>query len=195
MTSLFAAALTLTSLFDQSAQLSTFLLCLLAGLVYVVSSAAMGAIFGGDGSDDSHGDISGDNDTDHSTVSIFSPKIIAIFAIGLGGGGCIATAYGLSFTISLLVGLALGFALGALMVFGMRYLHSQRASSDIPTTSAVGQFATVNIAIPAGGTGEVSLTVLGQYMTYFARSKSNASFSKGSLAKVVGTNGGTLIVE
>jgi membrane protein implicated in regulation of membrane protease activity len=185
----------ITSLFQQSSQLTTFLVCLLAGLAYVVASGILGMVFGGDGTSDSADGSDGDSGDSHDGMSIFSPKVIAIFAIGMGSGGSIATAYGLGFTAALLCGIGAGASFGGLLIFGARLLYKQRSSSDVQPSAAIGLMATVTIAIPSSGTGEVSLPVLNQYMTYLARSQSNQHLTKGTLAKVVAVNGGTLIVE
>jgi membrane protein implicated in regulation of membrane protease activity len=179
----------------ESTQLLVYVVTLGAGLVYLLASFALSQ-FGGD-----HGDHGEEIDSDHAdsghhTVSIFSPKIIALFCVGLGVGGSLSTIYGCGITVSALVGLASGMSLGGLMLIGLRALYSQQASSNIDVASAVGRSAEVVTDIPAGGTGEVSLSVSGQYTTFFARASNHeVKISRGRIVKVSSVSGSTLIVE
>lgn len=186
-----------------STQGVSFLTILAAGFVYLLISGLMSA--GADVSHEGHLDASHDASGDggehaiegnHPTISIFSPKIIAIFAVGLGGGGAIGTFYGLGLTSSLMMGLGLGFILGGLGSVGMKMLYNQQASSEVRTENALGRTATVTIEIAPGMSGEIGLTMQGQYMTYLARAKDGSkSFPKGAIVKVAAVLDGVIIVE
>ena len=187
-----------------STQGISFLTILAAGFVYLLISGLLSA--GHDLGHDAHLDATNAADGaghaenvsegNHPTISIFSPRIIAIFAVGLGGGGAIGTFYGLSLTLSLLIGLALGAILGALGSFGMKLLYNQQASSEVRTENSVGRTATVTVEIAPAAAGEIGLTVQGQYMTYLARGKDPAkTYPKGSLVKVSQVADSVIIVE
>lgn len=180
-------------------QLLIFTVTIAAGVVYLLASWVLGW-FGvghgdGDGAVDGHVDVDS-ADAGHSTVSIFSPKIIAIFCVGFGAGGAIATAYGAGMTTSTLVALASGGSLGALMALMLKGLHSQQSSSNLEIGSSIGKVGSVTIEIPAGGTGEINLSVSGQYATFFAKAKdATVTIPRGRTVKVVSVSGPTLIVE
>ncbi len=168
-----------------------FLTILGIGFVYIVMTAFFSAIGIGDDADaDTH---DGDTSSDHDTISIFSPKIIAIFMVGFGGTGFIATYYGIGLALATLSGLGSGAALGGLALLGLRLLHSQQASSEVRTSDAVGLPATVTLAIPSVGHGEVSVTVKGQYLTYSASSR-GISFPRNSTVRIQAAEGTNLIV-
>jgi membrane protein implicated in regulation of membrane protease activity len=177
----------------ESTQLLVFFVSIAAGIVYLFASWVLGHFGGGD-----HGGEGHDHehaDSGHSTVSIFSPKIIALFMIGLGAGGCLSTIYGGGPTTASLIGLASGMSLGGLMLIGLRMLYSQQASSNLDVGSAVGRMGTVTVDIPPMGTGEVGLYVGGQYATFFARAKDGTQIARGRQIKVASVTGSTLVVQ
>lgn len=186
-----------------STQGISFLTILAAGFVYLLISGLLSA--GEDMSHDGHLDAANDagggagehaTEGNHPTISIFSPRIIAIFAVGLGGGGAIGTFYGFGLTASLAAGLVLGFILGGLGTLGMKLLYAQQASSEVRTENAIGRRASVTSDIAPGAAGEIGLTVQGQYMTYLARAKDpSKGYSKGSLVTVAQVVDGVIIVE
>ncbi len=177
-------------------QFLTFLTILSAGFTYIVLGWLFSHILGDHADAHSDGDT-GDVDHNHETVSIFSPKVVAIFMVGFGAGGSIATSYAIGALGATLTGLGVGALFGTAGLGFMRALYAQQATSCIPMSAAVGQPATVSSDIPVGGTGEVSLSVNGQYMTYFARSVADTAISlrRGSTVTVVALQGTTLIVK
>jgi membrane protein implicated in regulation of membrane protease activity len=169
-----------------------FLTILGIGFVYILGTSFLSALGMGDDTDaDAH---DGDSATGHDTISIFSPKIIAIFMVGFGGTGFIATHYGVGLALATLSGLGSGAALGALALFGLRLLHSQQASSEIRTSDAVGLPAIVLVAIPTVGHGEVGVSVKGQYLTYSASSR-GVAFPRNTTVRVQAAEGSNLIVN
>lgn len=179
----------------ESTQLLVYVVAIAAGLGYLLVAWVLGFFGAGhdhDG-DTEHG--IDHSDAGHHTVSIFSPKIIALFCVGLGVGGSLATVYGCRVTTSALIGLATGLSLGALMIFALRALHSQQAHSNLEIQTAIGRVGTVVTEIPAGGTGEVGISVSGQYTTFFARSSDEHGFLRGRLVKVKLVSGSVLVVE
>lgn len=179
----------------DSTQLMVFTVCIGAGIAYLVVSWLLGQ-FGADHADgDGHVDID-HADAGHGTVSIFSPKIIALFCVGLGAGGALATVYGFGMTTSSLIGVASGGSLGGLMLAMLRALHGQQSTSSLELGSAIGRVGNVTVEVPPGGTGEIGLSVSGQYTTFFARANaSDLSIPRGRTVKVVSVSGSTLIIE
>ncbi len=177
------------SLLALATQPLTFLTILVAGLVYILFTAALGHVVGGHGHDVSH-----DNDTGHDTISIFSPKIIAIFMVGFGAAGVLATYYGTDVIVATLWGVFGGGGLGGLALVGLRLLYSQQASSEILISDALNLSGLVTVEIPTVGAGEVAVTVKGQYLTYGATSR-GVSIPRNSRVKVVAIEGNSLIVS
>lgn len=179
----------MTDLF--SIQPLTFLTILGAGLVYIVLTAALSQFTGGDDTDASH---DGDTDSGHDTISIFSPKIIAIFMVGFGAAGVLATHYGANVITATLSGVAGGGGLGGLALLGLRLLYSQQASSEIHISDALNLSGLVTVEIPTVGAGEVGVTVKGQYLTYGATSR-GVSIPRNSRVRVAAVEGNSLIVS
>lgn len=180
----------MTALLSSLTQFSAFLTILGLGFAYIVGTSILGAVFGLDHDADAH---DGDASHDHEAISVFSPKVIAIFMVGFGGAGCLATHYGVSAVTATLIGLAGGSALGAAALFGLRLLHSQQASSEIHVTDTIGLSATVTLDIPTVGRGEVGVNVKGQYLTYSAQSR-GVAFSRNTAVRIQAVEGSTLIV-
>jgi membrane protein implicated in regulation of membrane protease activity len=183
----------------QSGQFITFLTILCVGFVYIVGAWLFGSLSGGADSHD--GDVhDGDSSNSHTdTISIFSPKIVAIFLVGFGAAGCVGTHYDASVIVSTVLGLAAGAAFGALAFGFMRLLYSQQSCSNVPTSAAAGQRAIVTTDITLGRQGEVSLYLNGQYMTYPASicTKSAPSvvwLPRGREVKVISATGPVLLV-
>ncbi len=157
----------------SSGQFLSFLSLLVIGFLYIVCGGIFGAIFGDhDGGDAEGGDFDGghghDLDPNVASVSMFSPKVLAIFLVGFGAAGCIATFYAANVILATLAGLGAGVVLGALALFGMRALYRQNVSSQVPIAATLGRTALVTQRIPPDGIGTVGLTVNGQYQTYEA---------------------------
>ncbi len=184
-----------TSLLLESGQFLSFLTVLGVGFIYIVFGWLLSHMLGDHA--DAHSADGHDGDHSHETVSIFSPKVLAIFMVGFGAGGSVATSYGVGPVLSALTGLGIGGLFGAAGLLFMRFLYGQQASSSIPMAAAIGQVATVTSDIPVGGTGEVSLAVNGQYMTYSARSAASVTqlIPRGSTVVVNAIQGTTLIVN
>ncbi len=173
-------------------QFLTFLTILGAGFIYIVLGWLFSHVLGdhADAHSDGH-----DGDHNHETVSIFSPKVVAIFMVGFGAGGSIATSYAIGALGATLYGLGVGGLFGTIGLGFMRMLYAQQATSCVPMSAAIGQPAVVTSDIPMVGAGEVSLAVNGQYMTYSARSSSDDAVKRGSTVTIVGVQGTTLLVK
>ena len=66
-----------------------------------------------------------------------------------------------------------------------KLLYSQQASSEVRMTGLVGQPAEVSVAIPAGGVGQVTLTVGGERTEHIARSARRAGGSRAAPASSI----------
>lgn len=179
----------MNDLIMSSGQFMTFITVLAAGLAYILATGLFGAMGG-------HGDhVADGHSAEHvnDTVSIFSPKIIAIFMVGFGAGGSLATHAGLHVLGASFTGLGSGLFLGAIALVGLRLLYSQQSNSEITASDALGHVATVSTAIPANGLGEVETTIRGQLLSY--RARAITPFSKGSSVKITAINGTEVTVS
>lgn len=197
LASLASLSLPLGFLSEVTQQFLAFFIICMCGFAYIATTATLGALFGGGGDDGDPGDGSGaeDSSAEHSedTVSIFSPRMIAIFLLAFGAGGCLSTHFGAGVIAANVWALSTGTAIGGVMLLGMRALYRQRASSDIHTIDSIGKLATVTTAIPGGGTGQVGVTVKGQYMTYHARAAE--PFPRDSLVRITAAESSIVMVE
>ncbi len=106
-----------------------------------------------------------------------SLEVVAALLGGVGFGGAAATALlpaGLSTSLTVLLALLVGTAAAVPLAWGAYRLS--RALRDMPTTETLtrhhlaGAQGVVVSAVPAGGFGEVRLTLAGQGLKYAARS-------------------------
>jgi len=171
---------------------TTFITVFLAGLAYIVLSWMFGSIFGGEAAhlDDSGSDMDGH---ETSTISIFSPRIIAIFCVGFGAAGYLFRTQYDNQLGAILAGLATGTAFAALFLLGMKLLHNQQASSNIDAASAVGQTGVITTDFSEEGLGEVGVTISGQYVTCLCQGSEH--FSRGTRVIVKNKQGPYLFVE
>ena len=159
----------------------------------------IGSFFGGH---DHDGDVGHDHSADghdgaheFSTVSFFSPKVLAIFFLAFGAGGVIATSYGQGPAASSGIGFLCGVVVGFVALHVMRLLYRQQANSLITNQEIEGSMGEVVTRIPYDGLGQVTLVVAGQSMTRLARSKSGTELGNGKRVKVVSASGDALLVE
>jgi len=128
-------------------------------------------------------------------ISIFSTKVLGTLLMGFGAAGAIATSYGSDHFVASLIGLLCGMLLSGLMYLVLGIFYKQQASSLVPTNATVGCCGTVTVSIGAESTGEIGLSVEGQYLTYSASSQDGTPIAKGQRVRVVRTMGSHLIVE
>ena len=167
----------------------------MAGLAYV---AMLGLFsFGHDHDVGGHDHAAGDHPAEHTpTVSVFSPKVIAIFMVGFGAAGFMASELHQSIFPATAWAAAGGAVIGGLAYAGLRLLYSQQVSSEVMISRVVGKTGTVTVTIPTDGVGEVSLTIDGQYLTYAARCAVVCPpIHVGSQVSIVRYYGSTLVVS
>lgn len=160
--------------------------------VFIVSViVSLGAfIFGHDG-DHGGGDHGGD-----SMPSVFSMRVISLFLVGFSGVGMMAYyAWNLSPGISTLLGIVFGLILGGIGYAFVVFFHKQQANSMVQTQEYIGVTGRVTIAIPQGGTGEISVTVNNQLRSIFAITADGSPLPEGRPAKIVSMAGGTATVQ
>lgn len=176
---------------SRNGQIVTFGAIALAGLVVL----AFSALFGGhDHADHAGHDVHHDGGA-HAAVSIFSPRIIAVFCVGFGAAGLIVSTMGVGLFGAIGAGLASGVVLAGIAFMALSFMYKQQANSMISGESVIGQMARVTTAIPAQGVGEVGVTVQQQYGTHIAKTKDGCAIPAGQTVKIIGRVGGVLEVE
>ena len=144
----------------------------------------------------------GDHDADHgfegghdAGPSPFSLRIISLFLTGFGATGAIARSYGMGYPLSSAAGVATGFVVGFAGLKLVGFFMQQQASSTVTDEDLVGTVGQVSVAIPAGGLGQVGLTVKGQRIYPSARAAGDAAIEDGAQVKVVRSAGNQVVVE
>jgi len=129
------------------------------------------------------------------TISIFSMKVLATFAMGFGAAGAIAKEYGAGYGGASAWGVACGAGLAGLMYLVLGIFYKQQASSLFSTDSLIGSSGMVVVPIEQDSLGEVGISVLGQYNVYSARSKDGKPIPKGRTVRIVRAVGSHVIVD
>ena len=146
------------------------------------------------------GDVFGDHDIDHPDLdhdggpSFLSMRVMAAFTTAFGVGGVIGRYYELSHVAASGVGVAVGLTMATVVWQFGRLLHSQQASSEVRMVELVGQPGLTTIAIPAGGSGEVTVTVRGERSAHIARSSDGGAIPRGTDVIVRSVGGDTIVV-
>jgi membrane protein implicated in regulation of membrane protease activity len=164
------------------------------GFLLLIFMLVAGDVFGGDHDIAGH-EIAGDHlDSGHGGPGIFSVRIMAAFLTAFGVGGIVGRYYGLSHPAASGVGVLAGVVMAALVYQFARLLHSQQASSEIRMASLVGKIGEVSVGIPAGGVGQVTLTVGGERSEHLARAAGTGALARGAEVVITGLRGDGLIV-
>ena len=154
----------------------------------------MNLLFGGDA--DTDGDVVDDTPGAGHGPSIFSMKMLALFAVGFGavGFGMRATTDA-SMMMSSTAGLGGALVVGILGYLILRALYSSQASSTITSEDIIGEIANLVDAISEGGNGQISCVLRGRAVTFLARSKDGQSIERGVPVRVIGKVGSIVTVE
>lgn len=137
-----------------------------------------------------------DGDVNHqSGPSIFSVRFLAAFGTGFGGGGCIGRYFELGYFGASLIGLGIGVAVAGLLYIIVSALYKLQGSGTVSVASLVGKTALVRVAIPAGGTGEVTLTSKGATVVQFAKTEDGLAVEQGMSVTIKAVAGDYVIVE
>jgi len=129
------------------------------------------------------------------TPSPLSSRVIFAFMTAFGGGGAVASVYGLSTLPSVGIGLGSGLVIGGLVYALTLAVFRQQATSGFEVASLVGKPGRVVIAIPAGGTGQVSVAAGGGSSTLLASARDGDAVPEGSTVRVVQVQGDRLVIE
>lgn len=151
------------------------------------------ALFGGD-HDADHG-FEGGHDLGHEGPSPFSLRIISLFLTGFGATGAIARSYGLGFPASSGLGVSTGLVLAFAGFKLIEFFMHQQASSTVAEEDLVGAIGQVSVAVPAGGMGQVGLTVKGKRLYPSARAEGGVVIEEGAQIKVVRSAGNEVVVQ
>lgn len=178
---------------------------MIAGLIYlgIFVFSAIFAFFAFIFGHDTDHDVSADHDVGHDAggdadgiPSIFSSRVISLFLLGFSGTGLVTT-----FTLewppiaSASAGLGSGIVLGGVAWLLVFIFYREQATSSANPADYVGLEGRVASNIPAGGTGEVTLTVKEQLRTVFATSADGKPIPEGRQVRVEKMAGGTATVR
>jgi len=164
------------------------------GFLLLIVMLVAGDVFGGDHEIGGH-DIAGDHlDGGHGGPGIFSVRIMAAFLTAFGVGGIVGRYYDLSHPAASGIGVLAGVVMATLVYQFARLLHSQEASSELHMASLVGRTGEVSVGIPAGGIGQVTLTVGGERSEHIARAAGPGPLARGMEVVITGLRGDGLIV-
>ena len=149
-------------------------------------------VFGHDGDHD----VGGDHDVDHGDMpSIFSTRVISLFLVGFGGMGIIAYyVWKFSAGYSSLCGVGAGVILGAIAYVIIAFFYREQASSGVASEDYVDMVGRISSAIPAHGSGEISVVIRGQLRTVFASTSDGSAVPEGRSVKILSMAGGSAIV-
>jgi hypothetical protein len=151
-----------------------------------------------------HSDLSvGDADTGGagahaSGLSFLSIRSLIAFTVGFGWTGWGLSHSGYNTLIAVFAALAVGLLLMATVVTIMRSLVKLTYSGSLDYRNAVGQVATVYMAVPAAmaASGQVEVLVQGRIITAQAMTKATAPLAPRTKATVVAlVDRSTLLVE
>lgn len=175
-----------------------FLLIGSVGFIMLVLTWFIGELFdlGHDLTGFFGGDHAGDvSDGPDGGPSPFSSRVIFTFMTAFGGGGAVASMYGLPVIACVGVGTLLGVVMGGATYAFARILYGQQASSGFDVGSLVGQPARVTVAIAPGKSGQVVVSAGGGSSTLLARTRDGVALPEGEMVRVVQVQGDVLYVE
>jgi len=187
-----------------------FLGIALIGALFLLISFIMGEIGDfaddvGDAVGDQLGDLGiGDADAggaDHSVMehggegpSPFSLRTVMAFGTAYGASGLITSAYGWDTLASSLFAAVPGTVVAFVAYQAMRMLYGQQSSSLLEVSGLRGRTGVVEVSIPAGGLGRVTVSTHQGSSSFLARGKDGAAISHGEQVVVSGSMGSELVV-
>jgi len=133
-----------------------------------------------------------------SPISIFQPKLIAIFLTVMGGVGLILTNSWASapFTLILTISVFSGLFIAALLYrFVIIPLHRAQNTSAFDKQATIGIVAKIISPIPQGGYGKISYNISGSTVTSPAKSEDGGEVKNGEAVTIVYIEGGTYFVR
>ncbi|MCX7872661.1 MAG: NfeD family protein [Verrucomicrobiae bacterium] len=166
-----------------------YLVCLVAGFIFMVVCAIMGHVVGGHDADIGSGGHAeaGADASDGVGISAFSPVVIASFVTAFGGFGIIFQQFSWAKEpyVNAPIAIVSALIVANIVLFILRSLfrHTQ-SSSESRVAELVGQVATVITPIPENGTGEIAYVHGGTRYNAPAREESGLAVPSGSLVKI-----------
>jgi membrane protein implicated in regulation of membrane protease activity len=165
----------------------------IVGFLVLIGMLVVGDLAGGD-HDGGHAPGFDHGDADSGGPSLFSVRTMAAFLTAFGVGGIVGRYYGLSHPASSGLGVVAGIVMAGIVYQFAKLLFSQQASSEVRMASLVGRTAEVSVAIPAGGVGQVALTVGGERSEHIARSAADKALPRGAEVVVTALRGDSVVV-
>lgn len=165
------------------------------GFILLLGMLLVGEVFGGDHEVAAHDVTLGHGDADIGGPSLFSVRIMASFLTAFGVGGVVARYYDLPHPAASGIGVVAGIVMAGIVYQFAKILYSQQASSELKMPSLVGKTAEVSIGIPAGGVGQVALTVGGERTEHIARGAGGAAVPRGTEVVITALRGDSVIVS
>src|SRR5512144_1943021 len=148
------------------------------GFLLLLVMLVAGEVVGGDHDIGAHDSAVEHGDFEHAGgPSVFSLRIMSSFLTAFGVGGVIARYYNLSHPASSGVGVVAGIVMSSVVYQFARILYSQQASTE------------VHIAIPAGGVGQVMLTMGGERTDQIARAADGRALARGTEVVITAIRG------
>lgn len=164
------------------------------GFLLLVGMLVLGDLFGGDHDIGGHDGGIGHGEADFGGPSLFSVRTMAAFLTAFGVGGVVGRYYDLSHPAASGVGIVTGIVMAGIVYQFAKLLYSQQASSEVHMATLVGRTAEVSIAIPAGGVGQVALTVGGERTEHIARSAAATPLPRGAEVVITALRGDSVVV-
>ena len=138
-------------------------------------------------------------ESDSGPLSIFQPKLIAVFLTVTGAAGMLLSPRldglfnaPIVFTISVLAGLFIAGLLNRLVIIP---LHKAQNTSAHDKQATIGTWAKVISPIPQNGYGKISYSVSGSVVTSPAKSEDGGEIKTGEKVAIVYIEGGTYFVR
>ena len=165
------------------------------GFILLLGMLLVGEVFGGDHDVAGHDLTVGHGDIDAGGPSLFSVRIMSSFLTAFGVGGVVARYYDLPHPAASAIGIVAGIVMAGAVYQFAKILYSQQASSELRMTTLVGKTAEVSVGIPAGGVGQVALTIGGERSEHIARGAGGAALPRGTEVVITALGGDSVIVS
>jgi membrane protein implicated in regulation of membrane protease activity len=142
---------------------------------------------GGDGA----ADFGGDGSEGPSPLSL---RNLMAFMTAYGASGLITSSYGWGTLSSSLFAVVPGLILAFIAFKFMSALYGQQSSSVVEVASLVGRTGMVEVSLPQGGLGRISVNTASGRSSFIARSEDGVPIGAGDPVIIKATVGGDLIV-
>ena len=127
--------------------------------------------------------------------SVLSLRVIAPFLTAFGVGGVVARHYDLSHPAASGMGIVAGVVMAGIVLQFAKLLNSQQVSTELTMRSLLGETATVTVAIPTAGLGQIQVSARGELSEHLARSADGRSVARGRSVIVMEIGGDAVLVR